>query len=157
MAAAFQYTLVGRFTTKRPTIGDIEKIYMALGNFQGRVSIGARDYRSIYIRFELEADYRRAWSQPTWRMGESTLHTHRWTPQNEIGHQAHQSHVVPLWVGFPGLPAHLFTPKALESLANAVGTFICLDPGVKMFNRPGYARVCIEVDLMAPLQRRTMH
>ncbi|CAA6664547.1 unnamed protein product [Spirodela intermedia] len=42
---------------------------MAPGNFQGRVSIGARDYRSIYIRFELEADYRRAWSRPTWRMG----------------------------------------------------------------------------------------
>lgn len=29
-------------------------------------------------------------------------------------------------------------PKALESLANAMGTFICLDPGNKVFNRLGH-------------------
>ena len=58
---------------------------------------------------------------------------------------------VPLWIGFQGLPAHLFTPKALQSLATAVGTFIRLDPGVAVFNRQGYAQVCVEVDLLEPL------
>ena len=60
---------------------------------------------------------------------------------------------IPLWIGFLGLLAHLFTPTALQSLAAMVGTFICLDPGVVVFNRPDYARVCVEVDLLERLHR----
>ena len=98
LAQPFQYSLVGRFTTKRPTLEDIEKTYLAPGNFHGRVAIGALNFSSIFIRFELEMDYRHAWSRPTWTIGDSVLHTHRWTPDTR-----HAPHTTPIWVGFPGL------------------------------------------------------
>ena len=153
LATPFQHTLIGRFSAKPPPMEVIEQIYLAPGNFQAQVSIGARDHRSVCIRFTLEEDYRKAWSRPTWRIGDVVMHTSRWTPRMTGTSRGRSQATVPLWIGFPGLPAHLFTPKALQSLATAVGTFIRLDPGVAVFNRPGYARVCVEVDLLEPLHR----
>ena len=153
LATPFAHTLIGRFSVKRPSMDIIEQTYLAPGHFQGQVSIGARDHRSICIRFALEEDYRKAWSRPTWRMGDAVMHTSRWTPHMASTSRGRSQATIPLWIGFPGLPAHLFTPTTLQSLAAAVGTFIRLDPGVAVFNRPGYARVCVEVDLLEPLHR----
>ena len=120
LATPFQHTLIGRFSAKRPLMEVIEQIYLAHGNFQAQVSIGARDHRSVCIRFTLEEDYRKAWSRPTWRIGDVVMHTSRWTPPppppppGMTGTSRGRSQaMVPLWIGFPGLPAHLFTPKAL--------------------------------------------
>ena len=57
LATPFAHTLIRRFSVKRPSMDIIEQTYLAPGHFQGQVSIGARDHRSICIRFALEEDY----------------------------------------------------------------------------------------------------
>ncbi|XP_078432914.1 uncharacterized protein LOC144704376 [Wolffia australiana] len=153
MASPFAYTLIGRFTTKRPLIDDITRVYTAPGNFLGSVVIGARNHRSVFIRFELEDDFRRAWSRTTWTIKDSTMHTFRWVAEQSGNSRDISPHSVSVWIGFPGLRPHLFTPAALESLASMVGTFIRADKDVQLFSHPGYARVCVEIDLLAPLHR----
>ena len=111
----------------------IEHIYLAPRNFQAQVSIGARSHRSVGIRFTSKENYRKAWSEPTWRIGDDVMHTSRWTPRMTGISRGRSQAMVPLWIGFLGLPVHLFMPKALQSLAAAVGTFIRLDPGVAVF------------------------
>ena len=59
----------------------------------------------------------------------------------------------PDWARLPSPTSPSLYPKALESLISEVGKFICLNLGVKTFNQPGYARVCMDVDLMASLQQ----
>ena len=85
-------------------------------------------------------------------MGDVVMHTNQRTPPHITGTSRGRSQAsISLCIGFPGLPAHLFTPTALQSLAIAVGTVIRLDPEVTVFNRPGCARVCVQVDLLEPL------
>ena len=86
-------------------------------------------------------------------MGDVVMHTSRWTPHMTGTSRGRSQATMPLWIGFPGLPAHLFMPTALQSLAAVVGIFIRLDHDVTVFNGPSYVRVCVEVDLLEPLHR----
>ncbi|XP_078445735.1 uncharacterized protein LOC144714813 [Wolffia australiana] len=81
------------------------------------------------------------------------MHTYRWTTEQTGSSHNHFPHSIPVWIGFPGLRPHLFTPTALESLASAVGTFVRTNKDIHLFRRPGYARLCVEVDLLAPIHR----
>ncbi|KAL0405076.1 UNVERIFIED_CONTAM: hypothetical protein Sradi_2148400 [Sesamum radiatum] len=62
-----------------------------------------------------------------------------------------ESSVVPVWVSFPDLPAHLFRKDALHSIAKFVG--VPLQIADSTFSRPmlSRARICIEIDLLKPL------
>ncbi|KAK4385712.1 hypothetical protein Sango_2695200 [Sesamum angolense] len=62
-----------------------------------------------------------------------------------------ESSVVPLWVEFPELPAHLFQKDALFAVANMVGTPLQLDDYTVNQATLTCAKVCIEVDLNRPL------
>ncbi|KAL0359389.1 UNVERIFIED_CONTAM: hypothetical protein Sangu_0788300 [Sesamum angustifolium] len=62
-----------------------------------------------------------------------------------------ESSVVPLWVEFPELPAHLFQKDALFAMANMVGTPLQLDDYTVNQATLTCAKVCIEVDLNRPL------
>ncbi|KAL0311724.1 UNVERIFIED_CONTAM: hypothetical protein Sradi_5571700 [Sesamum radiatum] len=76
------------------------------------------------------------------------MRTFKWsptfTPDNE-------SSIVPIWVSFPALPAHLFRKETLFAIASNIGTPLQIADST--FNQSNLlkARVCVEIDLLKPL------
>ncbi|KAL0356481.1 UNVERIFIED_CONTAM: hypothetical protein Sradi_4095000 [Sesamum radiatum] len=71
----------------------------------------------------------------------------KWSPTFILDQE---SSIVPVWVNFPDLPAHLFRKDALHTIATFVGTPLQIADST--FNRSmlSRARVCIEIDLLKP-------
>ncbi|VFQ79481.1 unnamed protein product [Cuscuta campestris] len=74
----------------------------------------------------------------------------RW--KNDFDPTVH-SPLTPVWIGFAGLPIHLFEPNALFSIGNLIGTPLKMDHATLMLSRPSVARLCIELDLTKELPR----
>ncbi|KAL0424144.1 UNVERIFIED_CONTAM: hypothetical protein Sradi_0949200 [Sesamum radiatum] len=62
-----------------------------------------------------------------------------------------ESPIVPIWVSFPGLPAHLFQKDALFSIASIAGMPLQIADSTYNQSKLSRARVCIEIDLLKPL------
>ncbi|KAL0408464.1 UNVERIFIED_CONTAM: hypothetical protein Sradi_1780800 [Sesamum radiatum] len=62
----------------------------------------------------------------------------------------HESSIVPIWVNFPGLPAHLYRKDALFTIASMVGTPLQVADSTYNRSKLSRASVCIEIDLLKP-------
>ncbi|KAL0356485.1 UNVERIFIED_CONTAM: hypothetical protein Scaly_1334200 [Sesamum calycinum] len=62
-----------------------------------------------------------------------------------------ESSIVPVWVNFSELPAHLFYKDAIFSIASIVGTPLQMADSTYNQSKFSWARVCIEIDLLKPL------
>ncbi|KAL0334477.1 UNVERIFIED_CONTAM: hypothetical protein Sradi_4659600 [Sesamum radiatum] len=62
-----------------------------------------------------------------------------------------ESSIVPVWVNFSELPAHLFHKDAIFSIASIVGTPLQMADSTYNQSKFSRARVCIEIDLLKPL------
>ncbi|XP_019157584.1 PREDICTED: uncharacterized protein LOC109154196 [Ipomoea nil] len=63
-----------------------------------------------------------------------------------------ESPIVPVWIAFEGLPAHLRDKRALYSIANLIGKPLKVDASTLTHNRPSMARVCVELNVCNSLQ-----
>ncbi|KAL0388959.1 UNVERIFIED_CONTAM: hypothetical protein Sradi_2777700 [Sesamum radiatum] len=66
-------------------------------------------------------------------------------------HPDQESSIVPVWVRFPDLPAHLFRKDALHTIAKFVGVPLQIADSTFSRSMLSRARVCIEIDLLKPL------
>ncbi|KAK4394247.1 hypothetical protein Sango_1895500 [Sesamum angolense] len=93
-------------------------------------------------------DFTRLWLRRIWTIQGFPMRIFKWDP---TFNPSQESSVVPLWVEFPELPAHLFQKDALFAVANMVGTPLQLDDFAVNQATLTCAKVCIEVDLNRPL------
>ncbi|CAH9071832.1 unnamed protein product [Cuscuta epithymum] len=68
----------------------------------------------------------------------------KWTPAFQPNVE---SPVVPVWIGFEGLPIHLFDRRALFDIAGLIGTPLKIDAATANLSRPYVTSVCVELDL----------
>ena len=59
---------------------------------------------------------------------------------------------IPVWIKFPNLPLKCWTPRCLSKLASVLGKPIQCDKLTSTKERLSYARVLVEVDLLADLR-----
>ncbi|KAL0318138.1 UNVERIFIED_CONTAM: hypothetical protein Scaly_2863100 [Sesamum calycinum] len=62
-----------------------------------------------------------------------------------------ESSIIPIWVSFSELPAHLFHKDAIFLIASIVGTPLQMADSTYNQSKLSRARVCIEIDLLKPL------
>ncbi|KAL2248694.1 UNVERIFIED_CONTAM: hypothetical protein Sindi_2343100 [Sesamum indicum] len=72
----------------------------------------------------------------------------KWTPTFT---PAQESSVVPIWISFPELPAHLFDKDTLYAVPSMVGMPLQIDDFTFNQSKLSKAKVCIEIDLLTPL------
>lgn len=72
----------------------------------------------------------------------------RWTPWFKPGLE---SPMVPLWFSIPHLPACLFSPGSLASIASGLGRLLKIGPATRKLGRIEAARICVEVDVSKPI------
>ncbi|WRX29353.1 Reverse transcriptase domain - like 10 [Theobroma cacao] len=71
----------------------------------------------------------------------------RWSPDL---HPEKESPIVPVWISFPNLRAHLQERSALMMIAKTVGKPLFVDEATTNGSRPSVARVCVEYDCQKP-------
>ncbi|KAL2227904.1 UNVERIFIED_CONTAM: hypothetical protein Sindi_2149100 [Sesamum indicum] len=71
----------------------------------------------------------------------------KWTPTFT---PSQESSIVPVWVSFPELPAHLFRKEVLLTVASIIGTPLQIDDATLNQSKLSKARACIELDLLKP-------
>ncbi|KAL2236245.1 UNVERIFIED_CONTAM: hypothetical protein Sindi_0816200 [Sesamum indicum] len=71
----------------------------------------------------------------------------KWTPTFA---PSKESLIVPVWVSFPELPAHLFRKEVLFTVASMIGTPLQIDDATLNQSKLSKARACIELDLLKP-------
>ncbi|XP_011094921.1 uncharacterized protein LOC105174492 [Sesamum indicum] len=71
----------------------------------------------------------------------------KWTPTFT---PSKESSIVPVWVSFPKLPAHLFRKEVLFTVASMIETPLQIDDATLNQSKLSKARACIELDLLKP-------
>ncbi|KAK4428539.1 hypothetical protein Salat_1153700 [Sesamum alatum] len=122
---------------------------MLAQGFRGDFSVGAINFRHVFIKFTLEEDYTKLWIKPIWFVEGFPMWVFKWTP---TFNPRVESPIVPVWVRLPGLPIQFFEREALFSIARLLGTPLRTDVSTATLVRPSVARVCVEINLLEPLQ-----
>ncbi|KAL2236229.1 UNVERIFIED_CONTAM: hypothetical protein Sindi_1355100 [Sesamum indicum] len=61
-----------------------------------------------------------------------------------------ESSIVPIWVSFPELPAHMFRKDVLFTVVSTIGTPLQIDDATLNQSKLSKAWACIELDLLKP-------
>ncbi|KAL0359941.1 UNVERIFIED_CONTAM: hypothetical protein Sradi_3678600 [Sesamum radiatum] len=104
--------------------------------------------RHVLISLSNEADFSRMWLRRIWYIQGFPMRVFKWTPTFT---PTQESSIVPVWVCFPELPAHLFHKDGLLAVASMIGTPLQIDDATLNQSKLSKARVGIEIDLTAPI------
>ncbi|KAL0324720.1 UNVERIFIED_CONTAM: hypothetical protein Scaly_2439100 [Sesamum calycinum] len=148
LSQPFRYALVGKFLHGYPSMQHLRRWMLAQG-FRGDFSVGAINARHVFIKFALEEDYTKLWIKSIWFVDGFPMRVFKWTP---TFNPREESPIVPIWVRLPELPIQFFDREALFSIARLLGTPLRTDVSTATLVHPSVARVCIEINLLEPLQ-----
>ncbi|KAL2224775.1 UNVERIFIED_CONTAM: hypothetical protein Sindi_2952300 [Sesamum indicum] len=148
LSLPFRYALVGKFSHGYPSMQNLRRWMLAQG-FRGDFSVGAINVRHVFIKFALEEDYTKLWIKSIWFVEGFPMRVFKWTP---TFNPREESPIVPVWVRLPELPIQFFDREALFSIARLLGTPLRTDVSTATLVRPSVARVCVEINLLEPLQ-----
>ncbi|EOX96782.1 Uncharacterized protein TCM_005953 [Theobroma cacao] len=94
-----------------------------------------------------EHDFNRVWIRQTWFIANQKIRVFKWSPDFQ---PEKKSSVVPVWISFPNLSAHLHDKSALMMVARTVGKPLFVDEATANRICPSVARVCVEYDCQKP-------
>ncbi|KAL0923122.1 hypothetical protein M5K25_007168 [Dendrobium thyrsiflorum] len=143
LASPFQFTLVGKFSLRRPNLDTIRQFF---GNLKltGFFSVGLLDARHVSIQLTNDLDYSRVFARRSYFVNNCQMHILKWTPFFDI---RQESPIVPIWISFPNLRLHFFNPKVLHALGSLFGRPLQTDQATAARTCPSVARVLVEVDI----------
>ncbi|KAL0404483.1 UNVERIFIED_CONTAM: hypothetical protein Sradi_2089100 [Sesamum radiatum] len=117
--------------------------------FSGEFSVRAINIRHVFIKFALEEEYTKVWLKSIWFVDGFPMWVFKWTL---IFNPREESPIVSVWVRLPKLPIQFFYKEALFSIDRLLGTPLQTDVSTATLVQPSVARVCVEINLLEPLQ-----
>ncbi|KAL0906651.1 hypothetical protein M5K25_025164 [Dendrobium thyrsiflorum] len=127
LVVPFQFSLVGFFPSKRPSLDSIRRFFFNL-NLNGEVSVTLLDSSHILIKLANDLDYCRVFCHRSYLVYNYYMKLTKWSPLVDIGVE---SPVIPIWVSFSLLRPHLFAPRILNGLASLFGKPLKIDSAVE--------------------------
>ncbi|KAL0297126.1 UNVERIFIED_CONTAM: hypothetical protein Sradi_6764700 [Sesamum radiatum] len=146
-AATYRYALVGKFSHGAPQYQNLHRLIAELG-IKGAFTISMINAKHVLISLSNEADLSHLWLRRIWHVQGFPMRIFKWTPTFT---PEQESSIVPVWVCFPELPAHLFHKDALFAVASMIGTPLQIDDFTFNDSKLSQARVGIEINLTKPL------
>ncbi|KAL0919118.1 hypothetical protein M5K25_011193 [Dendrobium thyrsiflorum] len=143
LASPFQFTLVGKFSLRRPNLDAIRLFFNNL-KLSGFFSIGLLDSRHVAIQLSNDLDYSRVFARRAYYINSCQMRLLKWTPFFDI---KEESPIVPIWISFPNLRLHFFNSAVLHALGSIFGRPLQTDQATAARTRPSVARVLVEVDI----------
>uniref|UniRef100_A0A7N0UEW6 DUF4283 domain-containing protein n=1 Tax=Kalanchoe fedtschenkoi TaxID=63787 RepID=A0A7N0UEW6_KALFE len=137
-----------KFAETRPkveTIRDFMKQHWCLQNFP---VIGALDGRHVLVLCSSTVDAVEVLMNDSRKIGNLAFRTFRRTPGFSV---KAEPTIVVTWVKLKGLDPCLFRTSFLKEICRGFGHFLKADPRTLDLSNPGFARVCVEIDIRTSL------
>ncbi|KAI0496673.1 hypothetical protein KFK09_022997 [Dendrobium nobile] len=143
LALPYQFTLVGKFSVRRPNL-DVIRVFFGKLKLSGNFSIGMLDSRHISIQLSNDLDYSRVFSRHSYYILNCQMRLLKWTPFFDV---KEESPIVPIWISFPNLRLHFFNANVLHALGSIFGRPLQTDQATTSRSRPSVARILVEIDI----------
>lgn len=145
------FALVAKCSYGRPAFVDIKSSIMQRLKISADFIISKLNPRHLLLRFESEADFMKLLLQKNLYIRGFLFRFFRWTP--DFNFDADPP-TVPVWIGFPALPANLYHEDCLRSIAGNFGAVLRIHDKTLSLADTSEALVCVEMDLQAQRSER---
>ncbi|KAI9110340.1 hypothetical protein K1719_018782 [Acacia pycnantha] len=108
----------------------------------------SNEYYIVSFSSKEDRDY--AYYEGPWMINDHYLLVQRWRPNFNPG-RADCQRKVAVWIRILDLPLEFCTVESLEIIGNMIGKIIKIDRSTSIYDKGGFARICVEVDLLKPL------
>ncbi|KAL0433840.1 UNVERIFIED_CONTAM: hypothetical protein Slati_2718300 [Sesamum latifolium] len=147
LAAHYKLAFIGKFSHGAPPYRNLHRLVVGLG-VKGGFTVTMMNSKHVLILLSNDSDYSRLWLRRIWYLQGYPMRIFKWSPTFTPGQELS---VIPIWACLPDLPAHLFSKKALFSIAGMIGIPLQIDEFTLNQSKLSKARVCVEIDLTKPL------
>lgn len=102
------------------------------------------------VSFSTKEDRDFALQEGPWMIADHYLLVQRWRPNfNPLKADSHKR--IAVWVRIPNLPVELYNVESLRRIGDFMGKTLKIDRTTAFSERGGFARICVEIDLLKPL------
>ncbi|KAL0926278.1 hypothetical protein M5K25_002494 [Dendrobium thyrsiflorum] len=143
LALPFEFSLVGKFPSHRPSLEAIRKFFFNL-KLNGEFSVTVLNAKNVLIKLMDYLDYCRVFAHRSYFINNCYMRLIKWSPSFDVDVE---SPVVPIWVSFPNLRPHLFSPRILLGLGSIIGRPLKIAQATSVGSRPSVARILVELDV----------
>ncbi|EOY17515.1 Uncharacterized protein TCM_042331 [Theobroma cacao] len=141
LAKPFSLYLVGKFT-RMPKLQEVKFAFKGI-DLLGAYEIKWLDYKHVIIHLSNDQDFNRIWTRQQWFIAGQKMRIFKWPLEFEA---KTESPIVPVWISFPNLKAHLYEKFALLLIVKTIGKPLFVDEATTKGSRPTMARVCVKYD-----------
>ncbi|XP_017984223.1 PREDICTED: uncharacterized protein LOC18585698 [Theobroma cacao] len=125
-----------------PKLQEVKPAFKGIG-LLGAYEIKWLDYKHVIIHLSNDQDCNRIWTRQQWFIAGQKIRIFKWPLEFEA---KTESPIVPVWISFPNLKAHLYEKFALLLIVKTIGKPLFVDNATTKGSRPSMARVCVEYD-----------
>ncbi|KAL0928261.1 hypothetical protein M5K25_000134 [Dendrobium thyrsiflorum] len=142
LVVPFQFTLVGKFTFRRPKLNLIHSFFFNL-KLSKNFSVTLFDPRHILIKLSI------IWIIVAFSGIDLIMFAIRikWSRLFVIVICLFESHIVPIWISLFELRPHLFSPRILYGLGSNFGWKLQIDNAIDVGSKPSIVRLLLELDI----------
>ncbi|KAI9097799.1 hypothetical protein K1719_025570 [Acacia pycnantha] len=102
------------------------------------------------VSFSNKEDREYDFQEGPWMIEDHYLIVQRWRP-NFNPWKADLTCNIAAWIRLPDVPFEFYNVESLRRIGNMVGRMIKIDRSTSIYNKGGFARICVEIDLKKPL------
>ncbi|KAI9092494.1 hypothetical protein K1719_027622 [Acacia pycnantha] len=102
------------------------------------------------VSFSNKEDREYAFKEGPWMIEDHYLIVQRWRP-NFNPWKVDLQCVIAAWVRLPDVPFEFYNVESLRRIGNMIGKMIKVDRSTSIYDKGGFARICVEIDLKKPL------
>ncbi|KAK4270040.1 hypothetical protein QN277_023126 [Acacia crassicarpa] len=102
------------------------------------------------VSFSNKEDREYALQEGPWMIEDHYLIVQRWRP-NFNPWKADLQCIIAAWVRLPDVPFEFYNVESLRRIGNMIGKMIKVDRSTSIYDKGGFAPICVEIDLKQPL------
>ncbi|KAI0495640.1 hypothetical protein KFK09_021943 [Dendrobium nobile] len=139
----FEFSLIGFFPARRPSLDAIRHFFFNL-KLIGTFSVTLLNARHVLIKLSKDLDYSDVFSHRSYFVNNCFMKLSKWSPFLDVNVE---SPIIPIWISFPNLRPHFFSPHILHGLRSLFGKPFKTDNAIVVGSRPSVASVLVELDI----------
>ncbi|KAL0920788.1 hypothetical protein M5K25_009957 [Dendrobium thyrsiflorum] len=130
----------------RPTGHPLKLLEIFFFNLKlnGEFSVTILNAKNVLIKLVDDLDYCRVFAHRSYFINNCYMRLIKWSPSFDVDVE---SLVVPIWMSFPNLCPHLFSPRILQGLGSIIDRPLKIDHATSVGSRPSVARILVELDV----------
>ncbi|KAI9086948.1 hypothetical protein K1719_031109 [Acacia pycnantha] len=120
----------------------------------GKLMFSAEEYSTWCLPWMnsliIKEDREYAFQEGPWMIEDHYLTVLRWRPNFNPWKDDFQC-IIAAWILLPDIPFEFYNVESLRRIENMVGKMIKIDRSTSVYDKGGFARICVEIDLKKPL------